>query len=244
MKKTYLISICFISIVLSCKKSSDDTKPTPTPIGNPPTVDFSYFEYGSYSPVFVQFTNASINADSYSWDYVDGITSTEKDPIHQYTTGGTFNVKLTATNSNGVTTKIKIVTITPTPTSAKISQLNITAYPILNSTGSGWDNPNTPDNYFQLADSIGNIIYNGAGSIAFNIDGSFLPYTWTFPIPQSMTYLNSAYYIVFYDYDAPPSPPQFMGNLIFKLSDYTSSYPSSIYLNQNNFDISLDVTWQ
>ena len=244
MKKTYLISICFIAIVLSCKKSSDDTKPTPTPIGNPPTVDFSYFEYGSYSPVFVQFTNASINADSYSWDYGDGITSTEKDPIHQYTTGGTFNVKLTATNSNGVTTKIKIVTITPTPTSAKISQLNITAYPIFNSTGSGWDNPNTPDIYFQLADSIGNIIYNGAGSIAFNIDGSFLPYTWTFPIPQSMTYLNSAYYIVFYDYDAPPSPPQFMGNLIFKLSDYTSSYPSTIYLNQNSFDISLDVTWQ
>jgi gliding motility-associated-like protein len=43
-------------------------------------------------------------AISWSWDFGDGNTSTAQNPSHLYTTGGTFHVCLSTTNSNGCTT--------------------------------------------------------------------------------------------------------------------------------------------
>lgn len=44
-----------------------------------------------------QFTNTSTdNARSYLWDFGDGTTSTERDPMHIYDAAGTYTVKLTA----------------------------------------------------------------------------------------------------------------------------------------------------
>ncbi len=45
----------------------------------------------------VTFLNASSNADSFAWDFGDGTTSTEINPIKVYTTG-TYTVVLTAAN--------------------------------------------------------------------------------------------------------------------------------------------------
>jgi hypothetical protein len=44
------------------------------------------------------FTNTSTNADSYSWDFGDGNTSIEENPIHVYLEGGDYTVTLTASN--------------------------------------------------------------------------------------------------------------------------------------------------
>lgn len=45
----------------------------------------------------VKFTNLSSgNAQSYVWDFGDGTTSTEKNPLHTYTKSGYYTVKLTA----------------------------------------------------------------------------------------------------------------------------------------------------
>jgi PKD repeat protein len=42
------------------------------------------------------FTNLSTGATSYFWDFGDGGTSTNEDPYHSYTTGGTYTVTLIA----------------------------------------------------------------------------------------------------------------------------------------------------
>lgn len=49
----------------------------------------------------IQFKNASQNAESYSWDFGDGTTATEKDPAKTYTSPGTYTVKLKAVGPGG-----------------------------------------------------------------------------------------------------------------------------------------------
>jgi len=65
------------------------------------------------SPLTVQFFDLSINATSWSWDFGDGGTSTLQDPIHIYTSGGTYTVKLTASNtgSSDVLTSTNLITV-------------------------------------------------------------------------------------------------------------------------------------
>lgn len=49
----------------------------------------------------VTFTNASFAADSYSWDFGDGNSSSEENPSHTYSEPGTFDVVLTAISDCG-----------------------------------------------------------------------------------------------------------------------------------------------
>jgi gliding motility-associated-like protein len=49
-------------------------------------------------PTSVAFTNTSTLADSYLWNFGDGTTSTDQNPIHVYQTKGNFTVTLTATS--------------------------------------------------------------------------------------------------------------------------------------------------
>ncbi len=44
----------------------------------------------------ITFTNTSENAVSYSWDFGDGNTSVEENPVHTYTEDGAYEVNLTA----------------------------------------------------------------------------------------------------------------------------------------------------
>lgn len=48
------------------------------------------------TPATIQFTNNSTNAISYLWDFGDGATSTDPNPLHQYTNPGVYDVVLTA----------------------------------------------------------------------------------------------------------------------------------------------------
>lgn len=50
----------------------------------------------------VSFTNNSLNAVSYEWNFGDGSdVSTEEHPVHTYEAAGTYTVSLTATNDQG-----------------------------------------------------------------------------------------------------------------------------------------------
>jgi gliding motility-associated-like protein len=51
----------------------------------------------------VKFTNLSTNADTYSWDFGDGETSTEMDPEHTFAYGANFTTVLTAISAAGCT---------------------------------------------------------------------------------------------------------------------------------------------
>jgi PKD repeat protein len=72
----------------------------------PVKADFYAETVSGVAPLTVQFYDLSTNATSWAWDFGDGTTSTEQDPIHTYTTGGTFTVKLTASNSDSSDSRV------------------------------------------------------------------------------------------------------------------------------------------
>jgi gliding motility-associated-like protein len=53
-----------------------------------------------FTPEF-RFYNTSLNSNSCFWNFGDGITSTQNNPIHKYENEGTYTVMLIAYNANG-----------------------------------------------------------------------------------------------------------------------------------------------
>ncbi|PHN06266.1 PKD domain-containing protein [Flavilitoribacter nigricans] len=49
----------------------------------------------------VAFTALTLHADEWLWDFGDGSTSTEQNPVHVYGSGGVYNITLTASNGMG-----------------------------------------------------------------------------------------------------------------------------------------------
>lgn len=83
-----------------------DTGYTTVTINPSPTAAFSFSPIvGEPNQPFF-FTNQSLNANSYLWDFGDSRTSTETNPSHEYNRSGNYNVCLTATNNFNCSDKI------------------------------------------------------------------------------------------------------------------------------------------
>ncbi|MBK6938160.1 MAG: PKD domain-containing protein [Chitinophagaceae bacterium] len=66
----------------------------------------------------VQFTSSSTGAETYFWEFGDGFTSTDENPVHVYTSGGPFVVRLTVFNAgscNKQDTKTLNITVYESP---------------------------------------------------------------------------------------------------------------------------------
>jgi len=66
-----------------------------------PTAAFSATPTIGIAPLEVQFTSTSTGATSYAWDFGDGNTSTDENPIHTYNEPGLYTIKLTVTGPGG-----------------------------------------------------------------------------------------------------------------------------------------------
>jgi len=110
MKKTpnlsgFIFMVVTIFLLSSC--SEDETRKT-----FPISADI----FHSIADKQVAFTALTHSAVSWSWDFGDGETSSEKNPVHVYTDGGYYEVVLTATDNEGTTAVAKIdlaVALTP-----------------------------------------------------------------------------------------------------------------------------------
>jgi PKD repeat protein len=82
----------------------------------PPVANFAGSPTSGVAPLAVSFTNLSIGATSYSWDFGDGKTSAAIHPANIYTNAGSYAVKLTAAGPGGtniLTRSNYIVVIAP-----------------------------------------------------------------------------------------------------------------------------------
>jgi len=90
------------------------------PIAPAAVSGFSAFPTSGIAILVVSFTDTSVGATAWSWDFGDGTTSTAQNPVHSYTLPGTYSVSLRAANSTGGTTLTKgaLVSVTTTVVSA------------------------------------------------------------------------------------------------------------------------------
>jgi serine protease AprX len=73
-----------------------------------PVADFSAKPVSGYAPLQVSFSDMSTGAPvSWSWDFGDGNTSTDQNPIHTYSTVGKYTIGLTVNNEVGSSTATK-----------------------------------------------------------------------------------------------------------------------------------------
>jgi PKD repeat protein len=72
----------------------------------PPIADFTADITEGTAPLAVKFTDTSTGSTtSWAWEFGDGATSSEKNPVHVYTAKGKYTVTLTAANGAGSSTK-------------------------------------------------------------------------------------------------------------------------------------------
>lgn len=96
-----------IDVVVDIDKNAD--------VVNPLVADFSVVLASGVKPFEVQFTDESDgDVILWSWDFGDGYTSSEQNPLHTYNTSGLFTVVLQIFNSAGghaTETKTNFITV-------------------------------------------------------------------------------------------------------------------------------------
>jgi len=98
--------------------------PVTASIYSTPVANFTHSANG----MVINFFQSASNATSYLWNFGDGSISTQANPIHNYTSIGTFTVKLIVENPCGIDSIIKTITTTAAAPMADFSADNLTVY--------------------------------------------------------------------------------------------------------------------
>jgi PKD repeat protein len=140
-------------------------------VNNKPVVDFTVNDSTScQAPFTVQFTDLTVGAVSWSWDFGDGNTSTQQNPSHTYSVVGNYTVSLsimTASSCGNTLVKTAYIKIQPVSIS-----LNVPAGGCIPFTY-------TPQATIQTVDPIVSYQWNlGEPGAIFNVQNP-PPYTYT-----------------------------------------------------------------
>jgi PKD repeat protein len=111
--KFFLTPFLFILGLTSCSSDDDFTEVTPEP-----TADFSFEAVGD-NPQLISFTNLSVNAKEYMWNFGDGTGfSTQKHPSYEFASPGNYTVILTVVNGENTSSFSEEVSVVGIPSAA------------------------------------------------------------------------------------------------------------------------------
>lgn len=105
---TYTVSL---KVMDSYGLSDTDTAEVIVDTKSPPKADFTFSPSEVYVDTDVQFTDRSSDGDgqivSWHWDFGDGSTSDERNPVHKFGQEGVYEVQLTVTDNDGLKDMLK-----------------------------------------------------------------------------------------------------------------------------------------
>jgi len=238
MKKLNLLIILVVAIFASCT----DPNVTPSPVAS-----FNYSGDNNFAPCSIKFTNQSENSVSYNWDFGDGETSTETNPSHVYSAGGTYTVLLTVKNDAGVENESsKVVSVLDKPTKLQMNKLTVTSFPSTEENGAGWDINNGPDIMFKITDENSTNYFES--SYYEDVTVASVPLVFTNGLPLTFTVLDFDYIIQILDYDGL-SANDWMGAYYFNPANSMptdgSTYPTTLNFSSSETEVSftIDVEW-
>ncbi|NDW10356.1 PKD domain-containing protein [Dysgonomonas sp. 520] len=112
MKRIIYILFAFTFVLSSCE-NDPDIEHFPNP-----DIAFVYEVDGDYEHDYfvgsdIQFINTSVLEGSVSWDFGDGTTSNEPNPIHKYASPGVYKVKMVLENKGELIKDLMITEIFP-----------------------------------------------------------------------------------------------------------------------------------
>ncbi len=181
-----------VSVSDSSNSSSNENDTATVTVVAPPTVDFTFDNSGACSETSVNFT-PNVTGDgpfTYSWSFGDGVTSSNSNPSHVFTSFGcgfqNSNVTLTVTDSNGCTSSItKAVSVQQKPL-LEFEDIDNRFDPF-NNCGN-----NTTDPSYTINVGISNVSATCINSYNINWgDGSGIETNVSFPATHTYTQLGS-----------------------------------------------------
>ncbi|MCA1572327.1 MAG: PKD domain-containing protein [Chloroflexi bacterium] len=138
-----------------------------------PAASFTGTPTSGTAPLTVAFTDTSTGGvTTWAWDFGDGGTSTEQHPTHEYTSPGSYTVKLTVTSAGGSDTETRPAFITVDPPPAEVS---------FSSAADTYVRSGAPTGNFGLAGTL-RAKFGGTGEtyrsyVRFTVDGLVAPVT-------------------------------------------------------------------
>ncbi len=82
---------------------------------SPPRADFTADRFVIYTGKAINFSDGSVKASSWAWDFGDGFTASTSSPSHTYVTPGVYTVSLSINGGGGPLTQTKTAYITVLP---------------------------------------------------------------------------------------------------------------------------------
>lgn len=181
----YVLSVLIASFMIFSSCSDDEPVVVEEPVAS------FQFEVDPDDYQTVTFSNFSKNYETSSWDFGDGNTSTEENPVHTFSEAGDYQVELTVTSASGTTaSKTQTVSIVD-PLAAQRA--------LIGENGKTWyllaDN-STGVNTMQVGPANRSEIWFALGSVGNQLQEPcvrpcIMDDTWTFNTDNTFTFENN-----------------------------------------------------
>ena len=238
MKKIITIAVALLLLASCGGGYNPPSNPGNTPnTGNSggtsnTTKPVASFSYETTHPFYVHFTNTSKDASYYSWNFGDGTTSSEKNPIHKYSGKGVYKVVLTAKGNGKTDTYTKNITVVA-PTKCYI-------------TGVVYEKIPKNNEYYNIRFTDDYILFE---TLYWYIDWVMLssaniPYKYMLKSKQQIDFSVSKYVMRLYQNGSTSGTGTQKAKWSVYTSDLKSKYAESTTGTASNAEVTLLLEWQ
>jgi len=198
-----------------------------------PNVDFSAIPTEGLIPLSVTFSGTATGSPaSWLWEFGDNTTSTQQNPVHIYSSGGTYTVNLSASNTFGTGVKSKTGYITVKSGARSIAFTNISGVLVSGPSGRQnltYDTSLVPD--YSLSGDKTTLVSRPPGAYGWqNI--TFVSYPGSLFDDRTMNISGPISTVILRTQDILPSsfPPDIGSNLKINYEAEYNGYFSPAYL--------------